>query len=237
MIKAYLLMDYSLIDKALEAIFLLPSEIVPTHYGESDNKKASKKLETSEFIKFKKKHTLGYILFGANVSYAISISPNDTVEITLFTETIIESSIIYEYVMSLATLGAFFGYACEDSEYKHRNQVLATIKGNHIEAWVGRNIDQYVSGLYWVTFISYELKKKFNLNIDEFLANAYKSQETEYGHILQFYDSPQSWESHQNEIDGLCQNSSGVFSKKEASSELEPIDDVIKFFDVMHKHR
>jgi len=231
------MLNNSSLEEVLKVLLRLPKELVPIYFSHDEKKSSRRKIENTGFEEFKKKHRLGFLLYGKHCSYNIDLTGSDAIEITLFLDKGIQADLMLEYFSLLSKIDMYFGFACDEAEYEYRNRIESEIKGNHIQAWVGKNIDNYVSGIYWLTYISKKLREKLNIDVGMLCQQAINPSESEARELIQFYDLPDNWKVHRENLDALCDVVPGVFSKKNVLEKLKPVDDVIQFSEVIHGYR
>lgn len=62
--------------------------------------------------------------------------------------------------------GIHYGYCCRVSEREALNCIFVPRENGIFRGWVGRNFDEYLPGLYWISCISNDLIQKHRLKID-----------------------------------------------------------------------
>lgn len=203
----------------IKALKTLPASIRPVYFAEDEGKitKANKLTDEMRFQTFLKKNPIGFFLYAENKTCIdISLPTTDYASITLYMADELSPQLVVAFFQGFSNYQPVFGYACEYDEYKHRNRHFITIGINHIESWIGRKLDKYISGVYWYTLLSDKLLKQHKVNLVDLAVEAIAVETLGDGslHLLKFFERPEEWKSHIDYLDNLCERVEGVFSRR-----------------------
>ncbi len=128
-----------------------------------------------------------------------------------------------------------FGHAGDTEEYKHRNRHYITIGINQIEAWIGRDLEKYIPGVYWYTLLSDELPSKHGVDLASLSAEAISTETLGDGslHLLKFYENPEDWKDNAERLDKLCERTDGVFSRKSVEAAVSDVTNYLEYSDII----
>lgn len=220
MIKAHLYFENGINVSALvRDLQRLPDPIAPLYFTEDEGKIIKKNVLSnwSRFSDFLKENTLGFILYAENKAFSFDISTRSVGydEILLYLEDQSSHGLIPTFFRTLAGQEPVFGFACDEKEYDHRNRHYKTIGPNHIEAWIGRRLEKYISGVYWYTLLSDKLLSQHHVNLSELASEAISNEASGNGsvHLLRFFEEPEDWQQNVGRLDDLCKRVDGVFSR------------------------
>ena len=233
MFKSVVLIKKTMLDQAIDVLFQLPKGFKPKYYSPDESWFSRRRINTPKFEVFKSRNELGFFLYGRNSTFFLNMTGNESLEISLFLKGKVEPEEMAAYMKSFSSLGMRFGFMCMEEEYEHCNRVKRKFKGCSYEGWIGKDIDKYVSGLYWLTYFSEELVSSLVIDIDQFEVGNIELSRTDSGYLYQFYDSPKNWKKHRPKLDLMSENVSGIFSKREAVSKLSGIDNIAQYMDVV----
>ena len=91
---------------------------------------------------------------------------------------------------------------------------------NKIESWVGRDIDKYVPGFYWLTLLPEALAAKHGIPLTAVERVAREHVALPGGqHLFRFYDRPEDWRSSPV-VRNLCATLPGVFDVEKLKPQL-----------------
>jgi hypothetical protein len=124
-------------------------------------------------------------------------------------------------VQQFVTLDIIFGYACLSRERDHRNRIARDMPYGYHEAWVGRNYEKYLPGVYWFTAFSVFLQNTWGINLDS-LRNIVESVTilSNSAIFVQAYESPDQWVQNACKIDEWCFSTPGCFSKERVEEQM-----------------
>jgi hypothetical protein len=129
-----------------------------------------------------------------------------------------------------------FGFVSTESEYESCNRVKASFTGCSIESWVGKDISQYISGLYWLTYISKSVAQRLGININKVALFSESASTFNSGHLMKFYSSPLEWEKYRQRLDEASEELDGVFSKRLVLEQLENVESIQAFEQVIDNY-
>ena len=125
----------------------------------------------------------------------------------------VEPALATTFVVHMGRAAPLFGELCVKEELFHRNRVFTKLDFGTCESWVGRDLNKYLPGLYWMTVVSETLAEKHGVPLTKVGAAALKHVALERGrHLFQFFERPDHWRQHQRTMDALCSSLPGVFS-------------------------
>lgn len=218
----------------------LPEAIRPVYFAEDEGKipKANKLTDEARFQSFLKENPLGFFLYTEGKKVSIDVSVPITighVTLTLYLDDGVLDEIIVVFFRNMASYKPLFGYACEYEEYIHRNRHFITIGKNHIESWIGRDLDKYIPGVYWYTLFSDRLLKKHHINFDVLAVEAVLFEALGDGslHLLKFFGRPKDWRENANHLDDLCVQIDGVFSKRVVEVAMTKVTSYLEYDDLI----
>ena len=115
----------------------------------------------------------------------------------------------------LASCPTEFGYAAQAEEFKHRNRLeLATPTGS-FEALIGKRLENYIPGLYFITYFSSGQIVSKRINAGLLRQEAVDTFSTHNGSVvIKFFDDHKGWREHAERLDELCAQVEGIFSKR-----------------------
>lgn len=213
----------------------LPEAIRPVYYAEDERRiiKENVLSDTECFQAFLSDNPLGFILHATKgVEYGVDTPNVGLSRVSLYLSAESNLELVVDFISALTELGPVFGYACEGDEYDHRNRYFITIGKEHIESWVGRDLDKYISGVYWYTLLTDELLSRHSVKLADLTAEAISCEVLGDGsyHLLKFFEYPYDWKQNAKRLDDLCERVDGVFSMRPLQSALAKAD-IKNFFD------
>lgn len=174
-------------------------------------------------------------LWATDCEYDISLNPNGSFSIFISDA---ESEGIEQMMRDFCSLEIEFGYACHSDERWHRNRIIQKKDYGINEAWVGRDYNKYLPGLYWITLIPNYLIRKFGIEVNEIRDLADKFEIKSNGNIFaRFYDDPDQWQARAEAIDSWCARTPGCFYKPPIESEAAKIPDFMGMSDFLFDYR
>lgn len=204
------------IDTLLAVFLELPQPLRPSIF--SDEERASRRGERGElndsvrFRDFVAKNDAGFFLFGDNVTYSVRLCDGMRSCCDCFLE--VSPELVEQLLTCLASARPLFGYACEREEYESRNRVVVKFGDSTVEAWVGRDTNKYVPGLYWLTLISETLANEHGLSLTRVERISAKHIVPAQGmHLFRLYDAPSAWKANDS-VSRFCSEVPGVFDIK-----------------------
>jgi len=222
MIQAILYFDGDYLGDAVTRISTLPEAIRPTHFsaGEKVEDKANLLSNAARFGAFMKRHETGFFLMGAEVLYNVSIKGKLPSTIAAYCDSAALALHAETMLGALSQARPVFGFVADQREYHHRNRLAVSLGNNKVEAWVGRDVNRYVPGIYWITLLSDALCRRHGLEtrhlVQELGAECLPLGECQT--VLKLYNQPEDWEKHVEQVDLACL-SNGVFSITKVTSD------------------
>lgn len=207
------------LDEAVAGVVSLPGSLRPTHFSEEEGiRSAEDRLSDRDaFDRFVNSHPEGFYLIGDGLLYDVSSANKDGLaSVVLYAERVLTSGDAESIFRALATIEPVFGCAASEHEYRHRNKVIKESDGQALEAWVGRDAESYVPGLYWLTLLSRSHSRQVGLDLDALIReDGLRSKAlTDDLVLVETCESANDWESCAARIDALCERHAGIFSKR-----------------------
>lgn len=230
-------------NEIVSCLMELPEAICPVYFAEDERKviKSNVLSDESRFQKFVTENPDGFYLYAGNKKNSIDVSTwsDDCTEVVLWLETSSSKNLVVTFIKALAKFNPVFGFACATDEYYHRNRYYTKIGVNKIESWIGRRLDRYIPGVYWITLLSDELLGRHNVLLSNLSGEAIVSEVFGDGslHFLQFFENADEWKDNAERLDHLCEQIDGIFSKKFVEVALSEIDDLEKYYDEIDEWR
>ena len=225
-----------------EALTVLPEPIRPIYFAEDEGRvnKANLLSDTARFQAFLKKNSIGFFLYSENKTCIdISTPRSGYAEVTLWLTEDLSGELSVALFQSLIDCKPVFGYACEDGEYDHRNRYYITLGKNNIESWIGRKLDQYISGVYWYTLLSDGLLAQHGVKLVDLVDEAMRAESLGDGslHLLKFFDNPEDWRGNASRLDNLCERVEGVFSRSSVEDAVIGVTNFLEYDDIIANWR
>jgi len=159
----------------------------------------------------------GYFLHAQDASYGVSFFKD---EAELFIGCASDEAAL-TLTRLFARLPIMYGYACQFEEREHQNRVTAKKKYGSHEAWVGRDYERYLPGVYWLNIVPKSLLERHGITEMEIKSVAISCNEVEgKNYLIQLYPSSSDWPNRAPEIDKWRKETPGVFYKAEAEIAL-----------------
>lgn len=223
-------------DNVLGSLLGLPDSIRPSYFSDNENLSSSKDKVTDKqrFDKFVAKNPEGFFLLGEKCLFDVKLSSVGYSSVYLDLPEELQS-VIPAFFEILAQEDPIFGYAADVAERKHRNRFYLTIGANHIEDWVGRDLDKYVSGLYCYTLLSNSLLAQHQINLSSIQADALSVTSLGNGsiHLIQYYEKTADWQTYAAKLDDLCDKTTGIFSTKKVEEAVNGISNLFDYDDII----
>lgn len=202
----------------IRAFCTLPQELRPTHFSFGESEPSRPIVDTESLVQALASAGSGPMLTGHKVEYSLGffhgtigkeVVKSKAIRCVCFID--VEPPALASFFLHLAKLGPAFGFACAPEELQHRNRVVVKQGCNVLESWVGRNIDKYVPGLYWMTLISDGLARTHKIPIAALKRIANEYSELDGGqHLFRFFERPQDWRDAR-ELAAMRASIPGVF--------------------------
>jgi hypothetical protein len=214
MIEAQVDFDWSDMGSLFEAIS--ESQFRPTHYSLDEDGARTPISWPAQWEAIL--GSSGCFLWGEQFEMEVRLSRDRLIRIFVLAEA---HRAIESLMVRFAELAVLFGYACEEGERVHRNRIQRTMNYGTHEAWVGRNYEKYLSGLYWITLIPEAMMKRLGVELDSLKRVATEAvlyQNRTW--LVRLYGDPTEWASKATAIDRWCAQTNGCFHKEKAENSL-----------------
>jgi hypothetical protein len=218
----------SAIQQCLLHIEQLPKGFRPLYFSENEvgvDKVQKRCSDTVKFEEFKSENPLGYFLHSESCMIDVSFDEDRS---SVFFDVKKKKAIvdIPKLMESFSVNGIHYGMACDWEEWRYRNGLAKTIGNSTIENWVGRDYREYLPGLYWLNLIPKTLFNHLGIKQEKIVDAAYCFQTLDNNFLLlKMFELPQNWQDHASDLDDLCEQENGIFSKWDIWDELQSIDD------------
>lgn len=212
----------------------LPESIRPVYFAEDEGKiiKANVLSDEARFQKFCKTNPTGFFLYAENKTLIdVSTRRVGYVEVTLWLEAGLPDKLVPAFIRCLAGRKPVYGFGCDEDEYRHRNRYYITIGKNHIEDWIGRRLEKYISGVYWYTLLSDGVLTQHGVKLADLVDEAVTSETLGDGslHLLKFFESTEEWKENADRLDDLCERVDGVFSRRSVEAVVAGITNYLEY--------
>ncbi len=216
----------------------LPESIKPVYFSEDEGKVIKTNLlsDKKRFRVFQKDNQLGFFLYAKSQTlFNVSTPGVGYAETTISLKKKESSELVVDFFKCLVPCKPIFGYAGDENEYEHRNRYYITLGKNHIEDWIGRKLDKYISGMYWYTLLSNKLLDKHQIDLSNLSEAAISNEALGDGslRLLKFYGRPEDWEQNSERLDSLCEKVNGVFSRRSVESAVRGVSDYLKYDEII----
>jgi len=218
MIEAGLEFANARLQEVLQALFALPADLRPSRYSRGEDEPATVIVELDEFLASTERKAPGPLLIAPRGTYDISIPEDKPLVCVCFLD--VEPMLAKEFMLHMATAKPRFGFACAPEEREHRNRIKTKQGENLIESWVGRDLEQYIPGLYWLTLVPEVLAKKHDVPLSALkkIAREHIVVEDDQ-HLFRFYENPNDWKST-GDVARLCASLPGIFDIEQIRTQL-----------------
>jgi len=126
-----------------------------------------------------------------------------------------------QFLIHMASANPAFGFACDLEERSHRNRVTTQLGAATIHAWVGRNAEKCIPGLYWLTLLPENLLSKHGVSLSAVGQIALEHRALDHGqHLFRFYDRPEDWR-YESKVTKLIAALPGIFDVEGVRPKLE----------------
>jgi hypothetical protein len=144
MLKTGIYFESGALDWILKALLDLPDPFKPVHFSEEEYIQSDKDVlaDTQRFSRFRKNNQAGFFLFSNTCTYNFFLYRRGYPIFYCDFKNMRLCSHIDSFLATVAEARPVFGYAAERHEYEHRNRYFITIGKNHIEAWIGRDLNK-----------------------------------------------------------------------------------------------
>lgn len=229
------------LDRLTSCLSDLPELIKPTYFSEDEGKVSSSDLVSDDerFKRFREENPDGFFVSNNNgVLFDISTPTVGYSALILYADQLLSNELIESFFRAFVELDPIFGFACESEEYEHRNRYYTTIGINEIESWIGRDLNKYLSGIYWYTLLTDRTLNTYGLNLDEICILANNRDDIASGiYLLNFFERADDWQKHKAKLDGFCQQTEGVFSKYDVELAVQGVSSYFEYGDIVANWR
>ena len=199
------------LDGVLRAFVTLPARERPLYFSETEDGSAADRLSDQvRFAMWAENHKDGFFLLAPGLAYNIRVADGKPILCDCFLHA--EPAVAREFLEHMASASPTFGFACAPEERAHRNRVTYRSSSGSVDAWVGRDTQRYLPGLYWLTLLSPALAERHALALDAIVTVAEEASTAGAGlHLFQLFQRPEQWRAFADRIDRLCASQAGVF--------------------------
>jgi len=208
----------------------------PVYYGEDERPvRKSQTIEKSiEFGNFVSHNSIGFFLFSGDgkVIFDIGCGHGEYTTLRVSGEGAPQQGDIIKLEECIAKLEPDLVICCQNSEYKHRNRLYFRYESGSIESWIGRNPEKGLPGIYWRTTVSLNYLKRHQIDINAVTPFAHHVNRSDCGSLIsiQMFEHAHEWTAHAEQLDVLCENVEGIFSRAF-------VDDALKGLRTMKDYR
>jgi len=224
-------------DQAIGNLLLLPEALKPRYFSSDERWYRRRRIRKTNFEKFRNKHNLGYFLFCKSGTFNFDLIDSGVVEISFYLNKNVDSDLMIDYLKAFTEIGMAYGYVCMEEEYLHCNRIKRQFGQSSVETQVGNNMDNFIPGIYWLTYVSEEVASRFNIDLKSLEKNSAHISRPGLGYLYQFYDSPDIWRDHRRELDFLSEDDSGIFSHRQILEEQSKTNSIDEFLKVTRKYK
>ncbi|MDE2154878.1 MAG: hypothetical protein KGJ32_03140 [Xanthomonadaceae bacterium] len=215
----------------VEMFCTLPERLRPTHHSLGEDEPGKPIQDNGKFLDSLNGAKLGPFLRGPDVMYDIGLAGTRPIICNCFLD--VEPGLAEQFLLHMAVALPKFAFACVPEEREHRNRVIVKQGINTIESWVGRDIEKYIPGFYWLTLLPNTLAEKHGVPISEIEKIAKEHMELEGGqHLFRFYDRPEDWQST-DKVAKLCASLPGVFDVEKIKPQAEATKNFLELDEML----
>jgi hypothetical protein len=199
----------------------LPIRIRPKyyHYAEGRITKSEGEIDESEkFREYCRVHDKGFFL--TNKRYSINLDECNPMGITawLTGRHPIPMDECFSFIELCSYYNCKFCAGCDQREFEYRNHFTGRGEIFSLSTYLGRDVQKYFPGVYWLTGFSKRHAKKLGVNLKKIESRAIESHA--FGKdgdfvLYQFFEKPAEWALHADRLDEICEHTNGIFSKRE----------------------
>lgn len=221
------------VEEVLRVLKRLPSHLCPCRYSSSELKSTTKNeiRDEKKFQTFVNKNKHGFFLFAQNARYDITISSSSglgSINVDPLGGELIEPEIV-QILKAAAFAGSIFAFAANQDEYNHRNRYCKIIGVNQFETWLGRDINKYLPGIYWLCVFSINDSEVVHDLITTLEAEALRIDPSHF--LVKTFDDSNQWQQYAARLDDYLVEHPKFFSKQRIIAELNSasrIDELIE---------
>lgn len=237
-IKAYL--PSMNMENALCALQALPSDLIPLRFSaeEGDELANGRVDDKHKFKAFTAKNEYGFFLFAERARYNVLLHSKRGFSSIVVDDDLrgrLTESDALLILNALASAGSDFVFAASSDEYHHRNRYSRRLGANQFEAWIGRDLQKYLPGLYWLTVLS---KKHYDALPE--VRNVPATTVTQLGPehcLIKAFDDPGDWRQHADRLDKWLATQPEFFSKRRIQALLDDISDIAALSELVGEWR
>jgi hypothetical protein len=225
MIDLFVEFDTADVGSIVELFCTLPDELCPTHFSFGEGESDALISSVNEVLESVGKAGIGPVLKNAQVTYEIGFFDGLVGEDRVTSKTITCSGFLKLGVEQVKKLmkeilksHPIFGFACLPEEREAKNRVVIQQGVNKVESWVGRDVNKYIPGFYWLTMLTNELLLKHGLQVEAIRAQALEAWEVNGNYLFCFYEDPGDW--NKSVATQQLYSFPGVFNIEKAKKEL-----------------
>lgn len=208
------------IHRVIDAFADLSAPLRPVHFSheEAVSSDADRIDDKKRFAAFVAKSKSGFFLLGPGVTYSLRIATGKPLICDCFLDVLPE--VAEQFLRHMSKAKPVFGFACVPGERERRNRVTTRQGASTIESWVGRDLQKYVPGFYWLTLLPEVLVQQHAIPLSVVDAVAQERIELDGGlHMFRFYERPEDWQKT-SAVNELCASLPGVFNVEKVSTQL-----------------
>lgn len=203
------------LSQILESLADLPADLAPVRFSQDQRVALADDLvsDFQRFSAFVESSSAGFFLHGRKAVFMV-FPRDEKLEVFACNLSTGYGELVFRKLIGASPI---FGYAAVLAERYHRNMLKKKDEpGRTIESWVGRDIDRYIPGLYWLTWLSTDYLRMRHVDPLAIAAVARRADEVPGGWAFCFFDKPSEWENEAKRIDDFCAATDGVFSANRA---------------------
>lgn len=221
--------QFDMSNKLFELIEELPKPFYPTYFSDSEgvvNKQNDLYEDKERFLKFRVANPLGFFLYCPSCTIDIDFNEDETCNLFIEITKKVSYSKAFDLIKVFLSISPVYAFACDWEEYVARNKLFKQFDNYSLEAFVGRDADKYLPGLYWGNLLSRALMEHHSISIENITKHAYLAKELNNDYFwVQMYENSGNWKENCNRIDDICNSLDNVFSKKAVFDQVASIED------------
>jgi hypothetical protein len=224
-------------DSVMDAFADLPAPLRPVYFshGEAVRSDADRIDDEKRLAAFVAKSKSGFFLLGSGVTYSIRIANGKPLICDSFLD--VAPEVVEQFLRHMAKAKPVFGFACAPAERERRNRLTVRQGENVVQSWVGRDLQKYVPGFYWLTLLPELLAQRHAISLSAVAAVAQESVGLDGGlHLIRFYDRPEDWQKT-SAVNKLCVSLPGVFNVENVTSQLSTATSFLELNSLLREWR
>jgi hypothetical protein len=224
---------------AWQSLMAAPSGFRPISFSSEEDKIEGAVSDAVKFREFIANNRSGFFLIAEQARYNFTSRAKNVfsrLTVDLLTEEATERDAI-AILMTLAGNGLVFAFAASLDEYHHRNKYFRTMGINHIEGWVGRDLQKCIPGIYWLTIMSDEC---FQLLTQSPASISGETKVSSFGKrhwLIRTFENMNDWKVNFREVDTWCSGQPNVFSLERIRPQLDAADNFMKLSALLAQWR